>query len=179
MRTRQAALLKDLLRLLTKYPARDWQRLVGLLTSNPRVLFQAVSDAGTKAPKIEKGRSEKGRTPKAAEQRKRHRTTKAKHRRSGAPKRTRSSSEDILIRRSLSLASVSELQALHFRAYRRKKIPKNRSELAAALGTYLRKLSEHERTRVLAASSRAQHDPTDTYRRWVKIISKGPRGADA
>jgi hypothetical protein len=103
---------------------------------------------------------------------------KGKDRRTSVTKPTQTQRDDFGFRRALSRASASDLQALYLRVYRKKQILKNRSELITALDKYLLRLPENERTRILRSVASTQSDPTETYRRWVDIISKDPREAD-
>lgn len=175
--------MKDLGRLLAKYDARDWQPIVRLLTSNPKLLFEAISAAETKSSKVEKIRSKTGvGVPKAAgrsaaQKRNRRAAATGKDKPSSGTKLTRSHGDEV-VRRVLSRASTSDLQALYLRANRKRQIPKNRSELTDVLDKYLQRLPESERTRFLRSVSGTQSDPTETYRRWVDIISKRPGDAD-
>jgi hypothetical protein len=94
-------------------------------------------------------------------------------------KQAQADAEELAYRRVLARASVSDLQALYLRAYNNKQIPKSRTELTAALDKYLKNLSKHERTQLLMSSSHTQSDPTETYRRWVDIISKSTRDTNS
>jgi len=190
LKSRQSALVKDLARLLTKYSARDWQPLVRLLTSDPKLLFEAISSKASNSPKLQKVRK-KVTDNSSAKRRATVKTKKAlakKSSKAGVTKSIRhdrsslkaqSDAEELAYRRVLARASVSDLQALYLRAYNNKQIPKSRTELTAALDKYLKNLSQHERTQLLMSSSHTESDPTETYRRWVDIISKSTRDTNS
>jgi hypothetical protein len=172
---RQTKLARELGRLLTKYNARDWQLLGRLLTAKPELLSSALSSLEAASSKVEKPRSKKrsgpstvAKKPRVAKPKRRARS-KAKEKQAVEAARERSHDD---ARRSLSRASVSHLQALYLHFYRDNQVPKSRSELTGALEKHLHKLPDNERARVLRSVTKS--DPTDTYRRWVDIISKKP-----
>jgi hypothetical protein len=70
---------------------------------------------------------------------------------------------------------MSDLYALHSQVYRDKKIPKGRGEITAALDKRLKALPERARARALGSLSNIKVGPTDTYSRWIDLISKGSR----
>ena len=181
MKSRQAALMKDLARLLTKYSARDWQPFVRLFTSDPTLLLEAMSGGKAKTSKtsIKQSRTTKRRSsPKKPTQKNSKLKPKAKGS-STSPKTVEPLQADAFYRRVLARASIGDLQTLYLRAYNNKQIPKGRTELTASLDKYLRKLPESDRERVLVQLSNAlDDDPTETYRRWIDIISKGRRESE-
>jgi hypothetical protein len=180
LRAKQAELLRDLSKVLTKYSARDWEPLVRLL-SGSKSKFEAVvallDDLDHQPPSAKdviKKNQERSHRPKVGKTKKQKgpsKATKPELAKGRSGKASRPPATELLPDRILGRVSTGQLRSLYRGVFRSKQVPEARATMIAELSKYLRKQPEESRAAILISLSRRSDDAVENYRRWARIIS--------
>lgn len=185
MKQKQAALLRDLGKLFSKYSARDWELVFRLLRAGTADLEQAASDKiRQRVPGKPDNKESPSKTARASKEPRSPNglastgTRKSGSSRLAAKQLTSKPAIKPDVRdpsfRLLNRMPTARLRMLYAMSFKAKHVPASRKELISKLNGHLQKFSAEKRAGILISFSRRAEDPAESYQRWTKIISRGP-----
>jgi hypothetical protein len=179
LRPKQAELLRDLSKVLTKYSTRDWEPIVRLLSgskSNFEAVVALIDGLGRPPTRSKKGetKTREIRKSKALSPKKSLAKGKKKAATKSLTRRGRKGAEPktgFLPHRILGRISTGQLRSLYGQVFNSKQTPPARSGMIAELSEYLERQPDDARAAILISLSSRSDDAIENYRRWARIIS--------